>query len=692
MTFLNGAILAALTLGLLPILIHLLNRQRFKKVDFPTLRFLRELQLRKMRQVRIRQIILLILRTLAVLFLILALARPVLKSSAGLLPGSNARTTAILILDRSASMQTETPDGTRFRRLQTQAQEILSLLRDGDEAMLIWADDPPARFSPTPTSQIRVLREAVVNSTPGYRGGDLVQAMREARRILGESQNLHKEVYVLSDFSRSAWPEEIPQEPLLPPDVRLFLLSANESPIRNIGIIGATITSRIIAPGRPVEISISVCNTGAQRAEDRIISVYLGGRRVAQTRMTLAPGESVTDRVRFTPDAPGDQIGYVRVEEADDFAADDHRHFVLHVPAQLFIAVAGKEGPARALTALALNPSGDPSAFVLVRVMSESEFSTTDWSAFDAIFLVDAASLNPADGARLRRFVENGKGVFVAPGPHSDLRGYTTWLMQLGLPVPTEIWSAESATRWSRVDLAHPLFEGLFEEPPADVSPEIRRLVITSGASSALDIISTANGHTFLLESYVGSGRALLMTSSPDPEWSTLFRSGIFSPLLVSSAAYLSGIGTSGAAYQLDAGVPAQLMFPGVPGEESFELRGLENLIPAIETASSGFIIKIPSLETPGAADLWQGSRRLAVLAVNVPAKETEVDVAPETLYRNALGGQVPESGRQETVQAAVMEGRYGRELWKLCLAIALGLLVAEMLIGRVGRQEVPSQ
>lgn len=371
MTFLNGAILAALTLGLLPILIHLLNRQRFKKVDFPTLRFLHELQRQKMRQVRVRQIILLLLRTLAVLFLVLALSRPVVKSSAGLLPGSDARTTAILVLDRSASMQTETPDGSRFRRLQTQAQEILSLLKDGDEALLIWADDPPQNFPPSPTSQIRVLREAVVNAQPGNHGGDLIQSLREARRILGESQNLHKEVYVLSDFSFSAWPEQLPDEPILPSDIRLFLLSTNDTPVRNIGISDAAVTSRIIAPGRSVEVTLTAKNSGGQRAEDRIISVYSGGRRVAQTRMTLSPGETTTDRVRFVPDTPGDQVGYVRVEEADDFAADDQRYFVLRVPAQLHVAVAGKDGPARSLTALALNPASDPGAFVSVRTMTE---------------------------------------------------------------------------------------------------------------------------------------------------------------------------------------------------------------------------------------------------------------------------------------------------------------------------------
>lgn len=82
MTFLNSALLAALSLGLIPILIHLLNRQRFKQVDFPTLRFLQEMQRQKMRRVRVRQWILLALRTLAILALVFAMARPVLRSEA----------------------------------------------------------------------------------------------------------------------------------------------------------------------------------------------------------------------------------------------------------------------------------------------------------------------------------------------------------------------------------------------------------------------------------------------------------------------------------------------------------------------------------------------------------------------------------------------------------------------------------
>ncbi len=690
MTFLNSAILAALTLGLLPILIHLLNRQRFKKVDFPTLRFLRELQRQKMRQVRIRQIILLALRTLAVLFLVLALARPVLKSTAGFLPGAEARTTAILILDRTASMQTETPDGSRFRQVQTRAQEILSLLKDGDDAQIIWADDPPDPFPENPTSQIHILREAVVNSTPNLRGGNLVSAIRQARQSLGKSQNLHKEVYILSDFGLSAWPEPLPDGPLLPDDVRLFLLPTDGSEPRNLSVSHADVVSRIITPNRPVEVTFTVRNTGSHAEEDRIVSVYLGGRRVAQTRVTLTAGESRTPRLKFVPDAPGDQVGYVRIEEADDFAPDDQCNFVLRVPARLTVAMVGNDGPSRTLTSLALNPASDPAAFVNVKSITPIELESSDWSDFDAIFIFDASGFSASFANRIRKFVEDGKGAFIAPGPQTDLRAYGSWFSVLGLPLPLELWQAETTpARWKNTDLQHPLFEGLFEETPDDVSPQISRMMRIVLSGSAVEIVSTSIGFPFLIESSVGRGRVLLMTGSVDPSWTTLFRNGIFPPLMVSSAAYLSGIGTSGTVYELTAGIPSQIQFAGTPGSESFELRGQQALAPVVETSSSGYVLRIPGLDNLGGYEIWQGSHRLASLAVNIPPQESEIAELPSASYQRIVGGKVTQLDQKSEIQTAVMEGRFGRELWKVCLFIALACLVAEMIIGRVGRREV---
>jgi hypothetical protein len=690
MTFLNTALLAALSLGLIPILIHLLNRQRFKQVDFPTLRFLREMQRQKMRQVKIRQIILLVLRTLAVLFLVLALTRPVIKSAAGILPGVEAKSTSILILDRSASMQTETPTGSRFRDIQTRAQEILASMSDGDEIQIIWADTEPVLFPEAPSSHIALIRDAISDAEVTSQGGNLVEAFQAARRVLGNSQNLHKEVYVLSDFSGSAWPERMPDIKLLPDDVRLFLLSGSNETLRNLGITNARITSRLITPGRPVELAIEVFNSGNVSSEDRIISVYVGGRRVAQTRATQQAGRRQEYRLKFVPEEPGSQTGYVRLEDPDDYAADDRREFVLRVPPRLQVALVGADGPACELTALALNPASDPDAFVQVSKFTPAEFETSDWSSTDAIVVVDAPEFGIGFENRIREFVESGKGVMVIPGPQFNLRAHQKWMAGLGLPGLVEVKDAESSPyQWGQTDLTHPIFEGLFEQAPSVISPDFNRIVTTTGTGTAVNVISFSNGAPFMLESRAGRGRAILILSSPDPQWASLFRSGIFPPLMVSGAAYLSGIGTSGEEYQVTVGAPSQLSFTGRPGSENFEIRRDEwSATLGIETGSSGYTLKIPPLSEAGSYDLRQGNRKIGVVAANVPASESNIAQAPAESYEEMLGGRITELGNGDNVKNAINEGRFGRELWKLCLYLALAMLIAEMLVGRVGRRE----
>ncbi|MBU1937372.1 BatA domain-containing protein, partial [bacterium] len=339
MTFLNAALLFALTLGLLPILIHLLTRQRLKRITFPTLRFLKELQRRKMRQLKLRQILLLILRTLAILALVLAMARPVLQSTAGILPGVHARTSVFLVIDRSASMGTETPEGTRLREASVRTQEILSLLQEGDEAQIIWADAEPTLSPPEPTSRFRAVREAVSEARSTKGGSNLTKALELARFNVSKSKNLHREIYVLSDFSVSAWPEGLPGGPLFSPDVKLFLLPVGQERFSNVGITDVRILSRLMTPGRPVELQATLKNSSRQALPDRLVSVFLDGRRVASRAVSIGASETQQVEFRFVPEMPGAQGGYVKLEEGDDLAIDDQRNFVLNVPDQLKIGL-----------------------------------------------------------------------------------------------------------------------------------------------------------------------------------------------------------------------------------------------------------------------------------------------------------------------------------------------------------------
>src|SRR5258708_31677165 len=105
MPFLAPGLLGFLTLASVPIIIHLLNRRRFLRIDWAPMKYLKLTIKSNRRRLRIEQFILLAVRTLAVLFLILAVGRPILASTGlGAWLGGRSRTSRIIVIDDSLTM------------------------------------------------------------------------------------------------------------------------------------------------------------------------------------------------------------------------------------------------------------------------------------------------------------------------------------------------------------------------------------------------------------------------------------------------------------------------------------------------------------------------------------------------------------------------------------------------------------
>ena len=165
--FLYPLFLFGLAAASLPILIHLFNRRRLKRIRFPAVRFILLSQKRISRSYRLRHWLLLALRTLAVIFLALLLANPIFQTGAGLFAGGGP-VSLVVLLDNSLSM-TWSGDGNGFKQAKEAARLLLSALNDGDRAALI----------PTNISEQRCL------SPQGSKG----RAAQRARRYRGRRRH-----------------------------------------------------------------------------------------------------------------------------------------------------------------------------------------------------------------------------------------------------------------------------------------------------------------------------------------------------------------------------------------------------------------------------------------------------------------------------------------------------------------------
>ena len=129
MTFLNPAVLFGLIAASIPIIIHLLNLRKLKKIDFSTLQFLKELQKNKIRKIKIKQWLLLALRVLIILAIVTAFARPTIVGVSIGGTTSAAKTTAVFILDDTFSMSVVDQNGSYFNQAKEAIKNILTQLR-----------------------------------------------------------------------------------------------------------------------------------------------------------------------------------------------------------------------------------------------------------------------------------------------------------------------------------------------------------------------------------------------------------------------------------------------------------------------------------------------------------------------------------------------------------------------------------
>ena len=137
MTFLNPILLLGLAAAAIPLIIHLFNFRRPRRVAFSSLAFLHELKKSTMQRVRIKQWLLLALRTLALAALALAFARPTLEGALAGVFGNQGRSTMAVVLDHSTSMSLRDGSGAYLDQAKTIASELLNDFESGDELILV---------------------------------------------------------------------------------------------------------------------------------------------------------------------------------------------------------------------------------------------------------------------------------------------------------------------------------------------------------------------------------------------------------------------------------------------------------------------------------------------------------------------------------------------------------------------------
>ena len=689
--------LFALGAAALPVIVHLFHFRRPRKVDFSSLTFVRELQKTTMQRVRLRQWLLLALRLLAIVCLVCAFARPSLTGQVAGAVGGAARSSAALVVDNSLSMTLRDAEGEYLR----QAKDIVSgLIREFEERDEIFlrttaGDDVPRR----PLSPAAAI-DAVEDIRASAAGVSLLEAVASATEALEEAAHPNREVYIVSDMQAPALADTV--RAVQVEGIRAYLLPIGGRKQANVAVVDVRIDSRIVEAGRPVRLSATLANYADEPVEGYVASVFLEGRRLAQATADLLPGEPTEVNFTVTPPGSGWLSGVVQIEE-DVYPFDDQRYFTLHVPERRRILIVRGEGENTGFLELALSPELARGQVAFdVTIIPETSLAATGPEGYDAVVVAGAQTLSSGETEVLARYVAGGGGLLLSPS--SSGQDYNALLERVGggriSGFNGSLGSQTRIASFDRVELEHPLFEGVFHTEEEGDAPNVERPEIWFAAryepesAGEQSIIRLSNGDPFLQEIRHERGVALLLAVAPDARWSELPVRGLFIPLMYRSLYYLSAY-ESISGEQFPAARSAELRIARPPGEALLRLAGPDGTeyVPEQRDLFDAALLMIDegAVERSGVYDVSAGDEIVRRIAFNVDERESDMLVLEAEEARRRLAEvvgapvEIIAAGERSVgdVVEAVAERRRGRELWKAFLLLALLFLAAEMVVAK---------
>ena len=701
MSFLAPLFFAGLTALAIPVVIHMINRERREVVQFPSLMFLQRIPYRSVRRQKLRHILLLALRCLALAILVMAFARPFVRRDASPSAAGSGARELVVLLDRSYSMGA----ADHWTRAQAAARRAVANLGPTDRATVVAFDDDAEAITP-PTRDAGTLNAAISALEPGSEATRYAPPLKLASQILAGSNLPRREVVLITDFQRRGW--SIRDEIAFPIGTTITNVdvAGGDTTLADAAVADVSVQRSEGARDRAV-VAARLTNTGDAPLANLDVILELNGR-VAETKRVTVPARNAT-QVRFTPIAipSGTSAGIVRFDagtasRGDQLPADNRYFFTIAADAGVSVLVvepsASRQNQSLYLTrAMAI---GDRPSF-RVDVKKAGGLAPADLEN-RSLIVFDEVPPPSGDGARrLRDFVSGGGGILIVAGdqlPSGSWNG--EWNTALPGPMGAVIdRSGEAGGTLAWIDYDHPVFDVFNAPRSGDFATarflRYRRLTVradtgrrTGGladsATGSHVLARFDDGAPALVEQRVGRGKVLVWASTLDSYWNDLALQPVFLPFVHQIAKYAGRY--SGARASFTAGEVLDL-------SRHAELTSAQRAGPLVVEAPSGAKTRLASSNEglialheqgfyeirPDGAARGMGQR----VAVNLdPVEANLARIDPQELKASVLSSTGGQAGGALTTDTPTREDTERRQtIWWYLLALAGVLLATETLM-----------
>lgn len=555
MSFAHPWLLLGLLAALIPLLVHLFDRRRPRPVPFGALMFVLRSQRRTASRLKLKRLLLYLLRTLLFIVVPLAVAMPSCVDEAKAQAAQGAAATAVVV-DASLVQRWRGDGKPLFDEARRQAKEAIAELRPDEPVTVVGC---PAAAAPQAPSfdKVRALG-AVDELQPTARAADLNRCLDAAARSLDDSPQPNRRLVVVSAFTVGALKLEVPpptvrgpQGTPLKPQVVLRDVAPGKA-LPNRAIVDVRAEAAPQAGPKAWQFTFTVRNFSDDALTDVPLELRVGGAPVVKGFVDVAPRGTAQKALTHRFTAPGLTVVTAALPP-DGLPEDDVRDVLVQVPKDARALLvdgapsSNKYKDEAFFVAAALSASGSPVAPVL----RDTEAAwREDFSAYDAVALLNVEAPPEDVAARLEKYVAAGGGLLLAMGDRVDPDVWNRRAAAL-LPRPfrvvktaVEPTSPDAQTQAARVDTlssAHPVlapFSG--EAREGLLAMKVYRYALFESTGAAADVLATlSDGAPLLLAQRKGKGRVFAFATSVDRDWSDAPVRTSFLPLVQRAAAWL---------------------------------------------------------------------------------------------------------------------------------------------------------
>lgn len=416
----------------IPLVIHLYFRRNRVRVKFSTTQFFRKRERFLSFRRKLRDLLLMLLRILAILFLVLALSRP---SIGGFKYLSGGRTDAVIILDDTLSMCRMNSSGeTAYASARKKAQEIVGALGGGDSAAVIFLS---GRKGVSLTQSIRKVDESIMKSVPSGCSGSYSAGLKQAADLIETSQNPNHEIFLLSDFQVCQAPSQ-PYRNAELKDARIYFVPVSGTR-ENVSVTGVSTGLKPKTVNKAMRVVYEVENFGNAEARTEL-NFEVNGKTLEKRDLTIAGGEKKSGEFSFVPVSEGVIYGSVGVKD-DLYSLDNRRYFAASVSKNVRVLALYEDEFVKTdpyfFIKHALDPDGAASNGVGISNSTVKELTAEMLSGIHVVLMADVDSVPEKYALLISDYLKKGGTVLSLPGSRtkaSSMSGITDVLRKDGIP------------------------------------------------------------------------------------------------------------------------------------------------------------------------------------------------------------------------------------------------------------------